>query len=184
MKKMKRQDIKFDEPKFKELVLYISEKCEDDPDFGAVKLNKILFYTDFLAYAMFGKPVTGSEYIALEHGPAPKMLAPIREEMKEKGEIAIRERDRFGKVQVRVVPLREPDLSVFSPDEIALVDKLIMGFCGINATVLSELSHLQIGWQIASPKEVIPYQTVFLANEELLPFDRQRAKVLAQTYSW
>jgi len=36
-----------DERKFKELILYVADKCSDDPDFGAVKLNKILFYSDF-----------------------------------------------------------------------------------------------------------------------------------------
>lgn len=33
-----------------ELILYIAEKCERDPNFGATKLNKILTFADFSAY--------------------------------------------------------------------------------------------------------------------------------------
>ena len=54
---------KFNEGKFKELVLYIASRCERDPTFGAVKLNKELFFSDFWAYAEFGEPITGAEYI-------------------------------------------------------------------------------------------------------------------------
>jgi hypothetical protein len=38
---------KFDEynsdERLQELILYIAEKCEEDPTFGATKLNKILY---------------------------------------------------------------------------------------------------------------------------------------------
>ena len=35
------------ERKFRELILNISEQSEGDSTFGAVKLNKLLFYIDF-----------------------------------------------------------------------------------------------------------------------------------------
>ena len=41
-----------------ELILYVAEKCQDDPKFGATKLNKILWWADFLAYAQHGTPIT------------------------------------------------------------------------------------------------------------------------------
>ncbi len=45
--------------KLRELVLYIADKCEEDRTFGAVKLNKILFYADFISFAEYGEPITG-----------------------------------------------------------------------------------------------------------------------------
>jgi hypothetical protein len=173
----------FDEDKFKELVLYISDKCEQDPDYGAVKLNKILFYSDFYAYLDFGKPITGAEYIALEHGPAPKLLAPIRREMEGK-DIIIRENTRFGNRQVRVIPRRDPDLSKFSAQEIALVDEIINKFCGANAKLLSEISHLERCWQVAETKETIPYQAAFLSAHDATPSDIKRANELALKLGW
>ena len=51
----------YDERKLKELILYVADRCEADPTFGAIKLNKTLFYADFLAFASTGKPITGVE---------------------------------------------------------------------------------------------------------------------------
>ena len=36
--------------KLRELIVYISDRCETDETFGAVKLNKILFLADFNAH--------------------------------------------------------------------------------------------------------------------------------------
>jgi hypothetical protein len=49
-----------DEQKMKELILYISQKCADDTKFGATKLNKILYFSDFLAYASMAHPLRAS----------------------------------------------------------------------------------------------------------------------------
>ncbi|MHB8104067.1 MAG: Panacea domain-containing protein [Dehalococcoidales bacterium] len=179
-----QEQISFNESKFKELVLYISNKCERDYDFGAIKLNKILFYSDFLAYSLLGEPITGAEYIALEHGPAPKMLAPIRDQMKQEDEIAIRKLERFGKTQIRVVPLRNPDLSKFEAREIALVDEVIDVFCGANAREISDYSHLERGWQVAGHKETIPYQAAFLSSDSATPSDIKRASELSLEQKW
>ena len=35
------KQFEFNDRKFRELVIYIAEKCADDPTFGATKLNKI-----------------------------------------------------------------------------------------------------------------------------------------------
>jgi hypothetical protein len=54
-------DFRFDKEKFKELVLYLAEKCETDPSFGVTKLNKLLYYCDFVAYSELGKPAIDYE---------------------------------------------------------------------------------------------------------------------------
>src|SRR5690348_3295402 len=71
----------FDRKKFKELILHVTSQCVKDRYWNATKLNKVLFYADFLAFRDHGEPITGAEYFALENGPAPKALLPIREEM-------------------------------------------------------------------------------------------------------
>lgn len=174
----------FHEDKFKELVLYIAERGEDDPTFGVIKLNKELFFSDFLAYAKFGEPITGAEYIKLDHGPAPKLMSPIREEMEERGDIVVICRERFGFSQKRVVPRREPDLSAFTAQEIALVSAVIEGGKEANATEFSDRAHKFLGWKIAAPKEVIPYQTIFLSHARATAGDEQRACELAKQHGW
>src|SRR3990170_6654722 len=79
----------FQRDKFKELVLYLSERSETDPNFGETKLNKLLYYIDFLAYRELGQPVTGARYQKLKWGPAATALLPIQQEMEAKGELVI-----------------------------------------------------------------------------------------------
>ena len=67
--------------KLAELMLYISMKSESDETFGATKLNKLLFYADFIAYLKLKKPITGAEYQCIERGPAPRSLLPIRRKL-------------------------------------------------------------------------------------------------------
>src|SRR6267154_5777818 len=75
------------EAKFKELVLLVAKQSEGDGTFGATKLNKLLFYIDFLSYLNLGKAVTGMQYQKLDRGPAPKKLVPITKQMTENGDI-------------------------------------------------------------------------------------------------
>src|SRR5687767_11634112 len=112
-----------DKKKLGELILYISKKSELDPNFGAVKLNKILFYSDFIAFGRLGKAITEQDYQRLDQGPAPRRLLPVREDLIDRGYLAIQEVARFGKTQKRTVALRDPDLSIFTAEEIALVDE-------------------------------------------------------------
>ena len=181
---MKARHFDFNERKFKELILYIADRCEYDPDFGAIKLNKILYYSDMISYAKYGQPITNAEYIALERGPVPKKLKPVRDEMEAHEEIIVRKKDRFGMTQVRVVPRRSPDLSLFSAEEISLVDRILEVLAGVTATSLSEFTHLERGWQAASYRETIPYETVFLSTDGATESDKLRAEELVRKYEW
>src|SRR6266536_4387740 len=76
------------ERKMKNLILYIATKCAGHKRFGTVKLNKNLFFSDMVAYAVLGSPITGVEYLALDAGPAPRRMPAIKEEMIEGRQIA------------------------------------------------------------------------------------------------
>jgi hypothetical protein len=171
------------EDKFRELILYVSQKCATDPTFGATKLNKILFYSDFLAYANLGKAITNFDYQKLPNGPAPRRLVPVRDQMVEKGELGVQEiRLRSGNVQKRTVNLRQPNLSVFTGEEISQIDEVIGSFENVKAEAVSELSHRMIGWMLADDGESIPYNTIFLSNEALSATELERGRDLAKKY--
>ena len=61
----------FNQEKFTELIVYIAEQSKDDPFFGPVKLNKILYYADFRAYRELGHSITGASYRKLTEGSCP-----------------------------------------------------------------------------------------------------------------
>ncbi len=177
----------YTDDKFRELVIYIAQRCADDPSFGSIKLNKILFHADFMAYGLFGSPITGMEYVKLEHGPGPKGFVRIREQMVKNRDIAIEKRPAgTGKPPDRVVALRDPDIkSHFTAPEIALVDEWIALLRGVDAYVISDLTHGYRGWRVARELgDPIPYGAVFLSDIPPTAYERQRAEVLIQQYSW
>jgi len=170
-------------PKFKELILHVSQKCADDPSFGSVKLNKILFFSDFLAFAQYGTAITGVDYQKLPLGPGPKKLVPVRQEMIRDRELAIQEKAVGSSgVQKKPVNLREPNLDHFSAKEIALVDSVIQCFSAHSANQTSELSHLMCAWKFTPMGKIIPYGAVFLTDMPLTEEDIVRGQELAREY--
>jgi hypothetical protein len=169
-----------DTKKLRELMLYVARKSEADPRFGAIKLNKILFYSDFLAYLRLGRPITGADYQKLELGPAPRRLLPLQKEMESKDSVLV-ERVFCGRKQKRLMAIREPDLSAFSGDEIALVDEILEICKGANATDLSEATHGLTAWKAFQLGESIPYTTVFIDDRPLTQAEREYASELEPT---
>jgi len=150
--------------KFKELILYIAQESESDPNFGATKLNKILFFCDFLAYRAHGKSISGQRYFKLPYGPAPRALKPaISELVAEEACIEV-ERNHFGRPQKRIIVRREANVEAFTSTEVVLVGRVIRALWDNSAQGVSNLSHHFIGWQAAGDLEDIPYETIFLGD--------------------
>ena len=177
----------FSRSRFRELILHCALKSETHRFFGATKLNKCLFYADFLAYRALGSSITGAEYLALEHGPAPRQLVTEREDMLKDQDIAIQHRAR----QQRVVALREPDLGDFSGAEIAIVDQVIDALRPLDAGDVSDWSHAFLGWKAARAESeatgrqvAIPYSTALVSNEPLDEFQESHGLDLATKYGW
>lgn len=171
--------------KFEELLLYVAEKSADDPNFGATKLNKLLFFSDFFAYAQLGRPITGARYQKLARGPAPREIMQVQQYLVQRGDAVIQTRERFGLVQKRLIPLRRPRLSIFTPEEIALVDEVVDELWDQSAARTSAISHDQmVGWQIVGMGEDIPYHSVFLSAEPLTAADIERGRQIAAEHGW
>jgi hypothetical protein len=173
------------EERLREMILYICAKCADDPAFGATKLNKILWFSDFLAYFQRGVPITGVAYQRLSRGPAPKRLVPVREQMIRRRELGIEPRPYFNKVQERPVALREAKIDrLFKSTDIAIVDEVIRKLWGVTALTASDLSHLYKCWTTAEDGDPIPYDSVFLADNEVTSQDIAETQELAAKHGW
>jgi hypothetical protein len=161
--------------RMKELILYISWFCQKAGCIGnlsATKLNKILFYSDFSAFLKLGKPITGQEYFALEWGPAPKRLVPLQKELQSQNEIqTLTAKISDQHSQTLFVPLREPDLTNFTSEEISIVDQTLQRFIFREAGYASRQSHNFVGWQVANREETIPYSTAYLDADHILGED-------------
>ncbi len=175
----------FDVDKFKELILYVAEKSADDPSFGATKLNKILFFSDFLAYGMLGRPITGATYQRQDQGPVARGMLPAQKTLEREGAATVVQRVYFTRPQKRLINLRPADISSFTAEEIALVDRVIEALGHRNASEVSMLSHQHVlAWQLAGDRQEIPYEAVFLSTDPPTPTDIRRGQELAQEHGW
>jgi len=146
--------------KYKELVLYICEKC-DSVKLGAIKLNKVLWFSDLLAYVKWGEPITGERYVKRQFGPAPYGILSVLEELQGEGALTVKSLDFYGYQKTHYIPERSADLSQFTVDELSLVDGMIGFVCDSNTALsISELTHDHI-WEIAENGEEIPHYAVF-----------------------
>lgn len=177
----------FDVPRgwqrLRELIVYVSRRSEADPHFGAIKLNKILYYSDFRAFERFGIPLTGVRYQKLPLGPAPKSLLHVRRFLEEEGAIRVDLQPYGNFEQHRTVALRDAALGLFTEDEIHLVDGMIKELWHQNGTQVSNASH-DIRWNVMNLQDAMPYELAYLSDEPLTPHDKQRTAELAREFGW
>jgi Protein of unknown function (DUF4065) len=171
------------EHRFRELILYVSQRCENDPTFSAVKLNKILFYADFEAFAFYGKPITGMAYQKLPQGPAAKAMKRILGEMQRDNLVRVEPQKVHGYDRERVVPIRPPAPGIFSTEEIDIVEKHVRLFWNMTAKAVSDYSH-GMAWKLANENELIPYEAVFISDDPVTMEDVAHARELATRYGW
>ena len=176
-------DVEYDEAKFTEMVLYVADRLRGDRAGGATKLNKLLYFADFAHMRLTGRPITGADYQKLPHGPAPRRLKPVRQRLVERGDAEIVREDFLGYEQHRLVPLREPDRSVFDGDELRTIDKVIADLESLTAKQVSDLSHEEPGWQLSAEGDTISYETAFIAKRQIsTPTARRLAAEVAKRY--
>jgi hypothetical protein len=177
------------EQKLKELIVYISSKCASDPKYGKTKLNKILFFSDFLYYQKKLKPISEVKYRHLPYGPVPDDIDKLIKTMLGKDiDVAYVTSGRYTKH--KFFAKREADLSSFEPAMIAHVDSIIEDVCGENSmtgTQLSDLTHEEsIGYIVTSQGQEIPYSTVFLKDkryQKATVWEKEKAKELAKEFA-
>ena len=172
--------MEIDVEKFDCLVHYICFKCEPAAKLGAVKLNKVLYYSDMLSFAVTGEPITGEIYIKRQHGPVPKHILASLKRLEQANKLVARKTSFFDYTKAEYVPLEEPNVRSFTPEELVLVDKMISFVCDNHtAREISELSHTAI-WDSADIGEELPYETIFAAyagelNEDDMAWAKKQA---------
>lgn len=166
------------------MILYVSEKCEQSERFGMIKLNKIIWRADFMAFAGRRIPITGCSYQKLRLGPAPVEMRPVLEQMRSKGHIEIDSVD-FGnnRVEKRVIAVTPPNVRYFSADDLEYVDSAIAYYWDKTGTEASDDSH-GIGWSTREDGDLMPYELVFLSDEKLNESQTAKFASMGRERSW
>lgn len=157
----------FNEKRFGDLMLYLAHRCRDADYFGSTKLCKLLYYSDFTAFARTGQPITGADYIRQEHGPMPKDFYQQRNRLTDCSLAQMELRLVFSHEQDRLVPLVDESYfdGLFSQPELDAIEGALDMLKEMTAKEASEHSHGEVGWIIAKDGATIPYEAAYLVPE-------------------
>jgi hypothetical protein len=152
--------MQFDREKLKAVILYACNRCKAS-ELGAVKLHKVLYFSDMLYYADVGTPLTGATYRKRPHGPTCDELLPVLRELEKSGAIAVREVDYFGYRKKEYLAQAPAETERLNPVALELLDEVIEFVCrGNTAKTISEYSHNR-AWEMAEFGDVLSYNSVF-----------------------
>ncbi len=147
--------------KFKNVLLYILEKCAGKPNVGETVLYKLLYFADFNYYELYEEHLTGAKYRKLPYGPVPQKLENIINQMIEKGQLQRVKTQYMGFPQTRYLPLVKADLTELKASEKETIDKIIEQMSDWSASAISNYSHKDIPWLASKEGEDINFELAF-----------------------
>ena len=164
--KAKRQEERISVPtlqigKFKNVLLYILERCAGKPNVGETVLYKLLYFSDFNYYELYEEHLTGAKYRKLPFGQVPQKLDTIIDQMIKKGQLQRVKTVFHGYPQTRYLPLEKADLTELRASEKEIIDRVIEQMSDWSAAAISNYSHKDMPWLASKEGEEINYELVF-----------------------
>jgi hypothetical protein len=156
-------DMNFNRAKLKSLIHYAAYRLVDRPlVLDAVKMNKVLWYSDQAAYLATGTPLTGDKYIKKPMGPVSSSLMAIVDELEAEKRLA---RRQFTEDEpIHYLALTAPDMSAFSGEEMRMIEDAIDLVCNKHTSrSISQKSH-DIVWKLADLDDEIPYEALWASR--------------------
>jgi len=147
--------------KFKDILLYVLEKCAGKPNFGETLLYKLLYFSDFNYYEIYEEHLSGAEYRKLPYGPVPQKLDSVISQMISEKMIDRFKTEYHGYPQTKYIPKVKSDLRNLKASEKEVIDKVIERYSDWSATAISEYSHKDMPWLASKEGETIDYELAF-----------------------
>ena len=142
--------------RLKNLLLYLLQQMGET---FLTKMNKVLFYIDFLSYRERGMALSGLAYQALELGPAPQHWDRVYSAF---DEIEVRLRMVQGEECVTMTATAEADTGGFSAEEMAVIDTVCATMKKMPPQAVSKMSREEPAWNNHADKQgTIPFPEAF-----------------------
>lgn len=147
--------------KLTEMIKFFAERIQP----FKTKLNKLLFYADFLMFKQTCFSISGTRYRAINMGPVPHNFQSVFEYLGNSKEIMINyvvfPKGYIGE-QFLIADGNKFDVSVFAVEEMELLNKVADMFKDTSTNDIVDLSHLESAWQDNhDDKTLISYNYAF-----------------------
>ncbi len=133
------------------MIAYLANSTSD---LYKTKLNKLLFYADFVNYYLHGNSISGSRYVHLPYGPVPDGYEDTLETLNHYGVIDLAQQKAGDLITTGEGPKGE----FLSPDEQQTLDWIVEEFGSMSASQLTELSHRERAYSNTRAGEEIAYE--------------------------
>ena len=126
------------------------------------KMNKLLFYADFIHYKKHGYGITGITYKALPFGPVPEHWAMLY------SSLPGIDMEEFvypsGHSGIKLEATKNTD-NILNESELSTIENVCALFSNMSAGEISQTSHLEKGWiENKDTRSAISYQEAFALN--------------------
>ena len=142
--------------RLKNLLLYVLKQMGET---FQTKMNKVMFYIDFLSYRERGIAISGLAYQAIEFGPVPQRWDRVYSAF---DEVEQRLKLVQGQECVSLNSYVEADMSGFSAEELTIIDEVCGKMKNMTSRAVSKMSHEEPAWKehLGKP-ETIPFIEAF-----------------------
>jgi putative zinc finger/helix-turn-helix YgiT family protein len=135
-----------------EMIVFYTSRIKD---VSITKLNKLLFYADFIHYRLHSVSISGTKYVHVPYGPVPDGYLAIIELLEKEDVIRIDEEPFY---QGRVVSAKkEPDFASLPGSALQALEQVCDFFGNKSAKEVSEISHNEAGYRETEQGKPISY---------------------------
>jgi uncharacterized phage-associated protein len=133
------------------MALYIAEKGQN---VYKTKLNKLLFYSDFINFYLHGRSISGAKYIHVPFGPVPEQYGTALEQLAKAGRIKLLPAGR----QTFLIKSERAGEVELDAEELKTIDWVLETYGSLSASEISDLSHREKAYRFTRPGEQIAYR--------------------------
>ena len=139
--------MEFNEDKFKAVLLYIINRCENKTNVGKTLICKLLYFSDFNYYEIYEESITNETYLKFERGPYPDHIDDVLNKMIENKEVIFKKEPYYNGTTIHKYYLTNvPDLSLLNTKELSVINNVIDKISDFSANEASNYSHGDMPW--------------------------------------
>lgn len=150
----------FREPSLERIAHMISYFCMNVGELWKTKLNKLLFYSDFLSYKRSGFSISGMAYRAIQLGPVPSEYDKLYVKLIDDNQFEVKfvsfDNGYVGEALKNKIDFNK---ELFNKTELDVLSEVGKKFSKKTSTEMVDVSHKEKGWlENESKHEIISYQ--------------------------
>lgn len=143
----------------REMAVFFASRCKH---FYKLRFFKAMFYADFTAFAETSCSMSGLRYAHAPNGPVVHGHAALLAALVDGESLGIEEHEIGESSAEKIVALREADLSGFTEEERAILEKTAEFVNSFQtSSALSERTHDEPGWRETENGQLISYEHAF-----------------------